>query len=53
VLLAQAHAAQGEDEEAVRALEKALQIHPDDPEARRALDAVLEARRARGLEPRP
>jgi len=53
VLLAQAHAAQGEDEEAVRALEKALEIHPGDAEAQRTLDALLEGRRARGLEPRP
>jgi tetratricopeptide (TPR) repeat protein len=53
VLLGQAHAEQGEDEEAVRALEKALALDPHDAEARRTLDGVLEARRARGPKTRP
>ena len=43
----------GRGEEALRAVEKALAIHPDDPEAQRTLEAVLEARRARGPRPRP
>jgi tetratricopeptide (TPR) repeat protein len=41
VLLGQAHAEQGEHEEAVRALEKALALDPHDAEARRTLDGVL------------
>jgi cytochrome c-type biogenesis protein CcmH/NrfG len=49
VLLAQAHAAQGEDQEAAGALEKALALDPGNAEARRARDD-LEARRPR---PRP
>jgi tetratricopeptide (TPR) repeat protein len=51
VLLAQAHAAQGEDEDAALALEKALALDPRNAEARRARDE-LEARRA-GSRPRP
>jgi hypothetical protein len=37
----------------VRALEKALALDPHDAEARRTLDGVLEARRARGPKTRP